>query len=532
MPDDRVTDPAGTTPAVSRDIVMEALQRVVSSEPFVKSPRSRDFLAYVVTETVAGRGDRLKERTVARRALARSDDFDARADASVRVQAGRVRAALDAYYEGPGRDCAIRISLPKGTYVPTFTPMTGTDAAVRGDERAAARTRGPAVAVMELETADDGPRATALAHGMTDSLVRALSRFPGVRVVGPIARDDRPESPIDEQRLGVRLGVQYLVRGTMREMDDVVRVTTRLVDASTGEVVWSERVDTSAADLLHLGGEDEVAGRIAGVIGDYSGVLLRHAARQPDSSANPVVTEALLRYYEGLQLNTPAAGAAARAALELAIESEPGHPQLLAMLASTWTHEALLTSGDARDDAARRGEEYARAALAVDPVDPHAHLVLGTVHLTRRHLTSARHEALLAVDEAPGNPSILYGAGWILALVGEWDEGVAHVRESTRLNPSRPTLRYALLAVDRLTAEDFAGALVDATRVGAHDGFLGPLVRALALAGLGHRDEAATALGEARALEPGLGDVAAWWPDLPEHPRDVLVAAIDALTTE
>jgi TolB-like protein/Flp pilus assembly protein TadD len=385
---------------------------------------------------------------------------------------------------------------------------------------------------MELETADDGPRATALAHGMTDSLVRALSRLPGVRVVGPIARDDRPESPIDEQRLGVRLGVQYLVRGTMRTVDRAVRVTTRLVDAGTGEVVWSDSVDTIADDLLRLGGEDEVAGKIAGVIGDYSGVLLKHAARRPDSSANPVVTEALVRYYEALELNTPDAGAGVRAGLERALEVEPDHPQLLAMLASTWSYEAVFASGPEREEAARRGEEYARAALAIEPDDAHAHLVLGTVHLTRQHPESARREVLLALDVAPGNPSILYGAGWILTLAGDWEAGVAHVRESTRLNPSRPTLRYSLLAVDRLMAGDFAAALVDATRYGGHDDFWGPLLRALALAGLGYDDEAQAALADARALEPGFREIVAWWPDLPAHAREFLVAAIDALTAE
>ena len=112
-------DTAGST-RVTPDEVMDALEEVLASSSFARNPRSRDFLAFVVTETLAGRGARLKERTVARRALNRPATFDARDDSGVRVQARRVRAALEHYYETEGRDDAVRISIPKGSYVPQF----------------------------------------------------------------------------------------------------------------------------------------------------------------------------------------------------------------------------------------------------------------------------------------------------------------------------------------------------------------------------------------------------------------------------
>ncbi len=96
-------------------VIAETLTRVLASAAFSGSERSRAFLAYVVTETLAGRGDRLSERTVGRRALGHGEAFDGRKDASVRVRATRVRKALRAYVEGEGAADLVRIDLPTGT---------------------------------------------------------------------------------------------------------------------------------------------------------------------------------------------------------------------------------------------------------------------------------------------------------------------------------------------------------------------------------------------------------------------------------
>ncbi len=89
MPDPgAVTDPPAD---VSAQEVVEALTAILDSETFAAAPRSRDFLAYIVTEHLAGRGDRLSEHAVARHALGRRE-YDARLNSAVRVQAVRLRA--------------------------------------------------------------------------------------------------------------------------------------------------------------------------------------------------------------------------------------------------------------------------------------------------------------------------------------------------------------------------------------------------------------------------------------------------------
>ncbi len=237
-----------------------------------------------------------------------------------------------------------------------------------------------------------------------------------------------------------------------------------------------------------------------------------------------------MQYYGALDTNSPEAAAVVAEPLRAALAIEPDNPQLLSMLASVESFAAIFLEGPEREAATERSEEYARAALAIDPGNAHAHLILGTAALARGRRRLCIEEIRQAIALASSNPSILYGAGWILALAGEWESGVAYVRESTRLNPTHPTIRYYLLAVDRLLAGDHAGALVDAARYRGQGDFWGPLLRALALWGLGHPDEARDDLVRAEVLEPRLREVVAWWPDLPEHARAFLADSIDSVT--
>jgi GAF domain-containing protein len=100
--------------------IREQLGRIIRDAAFRHSLRLTRFLTFVVEETVAGQGNRLKAYTVAVEALGRKTDFDPQSDSIVRVEAGRLRGALARYYAGSGRNDPLVIDVPRGSYVPTF----------------------------------------------------------------------------------------------------------------------------------------------------------------------------------------------------------------------------------------------------------------------------------------------------------------------------------------------------------------------------------------------------------------------------
>jgi hypothetical protein len=97
-----------------------ALAKIVSDADFKKNLNSTQFLKFVVEETLAGRGERLKGFTIATSALGRNSDFDPQSSSLVRVQANRLRRLLADYYLGLGAQDPVRIVLPLGSYQPQF----------------------------------------------------------------------------------------------------------------------------------------------------------------------------------------------------------------------------------------------------------------------------------------------------------------------------------------------------------------------------------------------------------------------------
>ncbi len=95
------------------------LAEITQSSAFCHAPQLRSFLEFLVTETLAGRADELKEANLGRDVFRRGPGYDPRSDAIVRVQASILRKRLAAYYEGEGQQSPLRILLPKGGYVPS-----------------------------------------------------------------------------------------------------------------------------------------------------------------------------------------------------------------------------------------------------------------------------------------------------------------------------------------------------------------------------------------------------------------------------
>ena len=103
--------------ASEQEAIREELDCLLNSGALQHSRRRQRFLEYIVKETVAGRGGRLKGYTVALEVFDRPETFDAN-DALVRVEAARLREKLREYYATDGQSDPIRIELAKGTYMP------------------------------------------------------------------------------------------------------------------------------------------------------------------------------------------------------------------------------------------------------------------------------------------------------------------------------------------------------------------------------------------------------------------------------
>ncbi len=154
-----LNDSVTATPAITdeeRKAIQEQLERLLSNSHFSQSRRFPSFLRFVIDQTLLGQTDLLKERTLGIEIFGREADYDTASDPIVRVTATEIRKRIAQYYQEPGHETELRVSLPSGSYVPQFHwPQTAKDTS---QTQTGPTPPHPSVSAEPLELEKDGVR--------------------------------------------------------------------------------------------------------------------------------------------------------------------------------------------------------------------------------------------------------------------------------------------------------------------------------------------------------------------------------------
>ena len=247
--------------------IRDQLGRIVKSVPFRQSQRRQRFLKHIVSETLAGRSDRLTGYNLALQVFGRPETFDPAIDPFVRIEAARLREKLRDYYDDEGQHDAIRIILPKGTYTPQIEFRR--EDTPRVDRQNAAPTHAissalPSVAVLSFDDLSAQRKFGYLGDGVAEDIITVLSRFPDLAVVARGSSFAYKGKSVDIRQVGRDLGVGYVLEGSVRKDGDKLRIVAQLIDTKSGEHVWAERFDRSGTDPWAL--QDEITRMIVSAL--------------------------------------------------------------------------------------------------------------------------------------------------------------------------------------------------------------------------------------------------------------------------
>ncbi len=253
---------------IEEQAVRKQLERMIATPAFSGAPRLSSLLRYIVRETLAGRGDQLKEYTLGIEALGRPSGFDPRLDSIVRVEASKLRSRLAAYYEAAGADDPILIALPRGSYAVCIS--------VRGATLQAQAVRTIAV----LPFVNIGPEADGeyLADGLTEEMIDRLGTIPSMRVVARTSAFHFKANGGNIRDIGRVLGARYVIEGSIRKAQDRLRVNVRLIDATTGYQLWSRTFDETLNDIFGI--QIAIAAAVGEALGDHVPLPPERTARQ------------------------------------------------------------------------------------------------------------------------------------------------------------------------------------------------------------------------------------------------------------
>jgi TolB-like protein/Tfp pilus assembly protein PilF len=531
--------------------VLEALTRIFASKAFRASARRKRLLSFLVEQAVAGRAGRLKPYTIAVDVLGHDETFDPQVDPIVRLEVGRLRRDLEHYYLTDGHDDPLRITIPKGGCVPAFdhwglAPETAPQATTPpptarrrwltlgvvlltltlgvttvlqflpwsgGDDvRRSAREAEPAVLVIPLEaaTGDEGSRL--LASGLTDELIVALMRFDALRVFAGVL----PSQGSAELPPAAAAAAVYIVTGRVERTPSRIRVTVRLTDHGSSQVLWSQSYDRAlmTANIFDL--EAELAAGIASRLAQPYGVINEAATRglsqaHPESlTAYDCVQQALTyRRTFAKDLYPPV-----RSCLQDAVQHDPGYADAWAMLAFVHLDAARY---ELVDPAERSGEmaaglEAALRAVTLAPDRVRPLQSLAALRFMSGDYDEAERAQRRAIALNPNDPESLAQLGWRLMARGRWNEGGRYLQDAIDRSIRVPGWYYGSLALALYLAGDFVRALDAAELNKGECCGLAYSTLAITAAAAGHPAKARVALDEALREAPILGhDPRAFW---------------------
>jgi TolB-like protein len=286
----------------------------------------------------------------------------------------------------------------------------------------------PSIAVVPLAAIGDGPQLEGLADGISEDLSTGLSKVPWL-LVAP-----RPPSfawkgqVIDSAQLVAKLGVRYLLTGSIRRTADRIRITLQLVDALADQQIWTERFDQDMVDAFAF--YDETCERVIAAL-EPQLYAAEHLRVQRKSSAELNGWECLLRALSLMNSRREQDIAAATAILKKAIALDPdsaAHHSLLSIATTLRVHMSWAN----RQGVVPEALASARKALSLDPEEPWAHAALGYA-LIWKHPEEAIGPCQRAIELNPTLATAHYFLALAATYSGQCGDAFTHAEQAERL---------------------------------------------------------------------------------------------------
>ena len=387
------------------------------------------------------------------------------------------------------------------------------------------------IVVLPFANLSGDPKEDYLADGITEDLTSDIAGIPGTFVIARQSAQTYRGKAADVRAVGAELGVRYVVEGSVRKMDDVLRVNAQLIATDSGAHLWADRFDQPLKSLS--AGQEAIVRRIGQSL-NVAVVDTESARSKRERPTNPDAFDLILRARSiGLHPMGAQEHAQRTALYEQALRLDP--TSLLAMIgvANSLILD-LVNFGNTAGNGMLRAGSLIAAAAAINPDHPEG--LASAAWLLR---AQDRYQELIAayrhlVEMYPNYYSGYSQIGMLLTWTGHAEEGIPIMLEALRRDPQNPSnkARYDQLGLANLLIERNEEAIYWSRRALAAAPNIAPISRAqpylriaAAQARLGRLDEAHNAIVEADRAWP-YDTVRTHWPE--DYGNPIYVAQLES----
>src|SRR6478672_7085263 len=355
-----------------------------------------------------------------------------------------VKGKLDVGFEDRGEQQLKNISKPVRTYAVCagahHAPTERLGSAPPLPDR-------PSIAVLPFENMSGDPEQEYFADGIVEDIITALSRFNSLFVIARNSSFTFKGRAVDIKEVGRRLGVRYVLEGSVRKASGKVRITGQLIDAVTGAHLWGDRFERDLTDVFAL--QDEVTLAVVSAIEPkmlQTEIELATRRRPENLTAYDFYLRAMPQFY----LRTREGLAEAIRLFHRALELDPRFGAVAALAGVCHMLNVLL--GYANDPQFDRKEavRLARLALSIDDGDPDT---LARAAVISAFMVGDREAEIEMADRAVGlNPNswLTWSCrGHVYRIAGLPEEAIWSFERAVRMSPVDPLLYMTLTGMGR-----------------------------------------------------------------------------------
>jgi TolB-like protein len=294
----------------------------------------------------------------------------------------------------------------------------------------------PSIAVLPFSNMSNDPEQEYFADGMTEDLITDLSKLSGLFVIARNSTFTYKGKSVKIARIAEELGVRYVLEGSVRRVDNQVRINAQLIDATTGGHLWAERYDGAIADVFRV--QDKITTSIV----DALALELTPREVEREDNLGTENLEAYDAYLLGLSFyyrRTPESFAKARVYFEQAIELDSDYTEAYAALAKIYAQVGwIITYTRAlsinTSDTAAKAREILAKVQAMPLAD--IHIVRSWLALNKYQKDQAILEAERALELDPNSVDAMEALARAQIYAGHFDSGIKLAKRIMRQNPT------------------------------------------------------------------------------------------------
>jgi len=294
----------------------------------------------------------------------------------------------------------------------------------------------PSIAVLPFNNMSNDPEQDYFADGIVEDIITALSHIKQWRVVARNSSFVYKGQNVDIREVAEKLGVRYVLEGSVRKGGNRMRITGQLIDAEDGTHLWADRYDGDLEDVFEL--QDRITESVVGAIEpSLRRAEIERSKRKPPDDVNAY--DLYLRALPQLNAMRPAQNREALDLLHRAVELDPNYAPALAFLA--WAYEERLTRnwGTYGEDDTATAISMARRAIAADRDDALVLVIAGFVLvMIARDYEHGMQAVNRALELNPNIAFVNFIGGAALVINGQPEKGLACVETAIRVSPGDP----------------------------------------------------------------------------------------------